>query len=333
MKTIKKISEKSKDFIGWKSEDSLLEVVDFYGRDLASRALYKVTCTECSKDPELFPDGHFVTTKANLIRGVKPCGCSKTPKWKDWQYLILARRAGGKKGFIVHGFTEEFHGHQTKLNLECRSDGHKWIASITSVINNGSGCPKCASAITAEQLKIPEYIALQKCIEICKHMDYDIIGFTYGYKNNTSCFEYICKMHGKQSVSYNKFVNMENRCPRCAEKVRLGSGFYMERKDEKDYLYVLDFNNEFIKVGRSFVIDERIRDLKKPSCSGIKNIIKLRVYTATHHEIWDLEQRLLDKLRGMGFQYPLNWTNECFDKDCLFVLNEALDSCGLERVY
>lgn len=120
--------QKAEGFIGWRSPDGKLEVRDVCGKNKHNQTLYKVTCTECSKDKELFPDGYFVSTKGNLVRGRKPCGCSLY-KWEDWQYLTLARRAGEKKGFIVHGFSEEFQGYQTKLNLECLKDEYKWIAS------------------------------------------------------------------------------------------------------------------------------------------------------------------------------------------------------------
>ena len=193
----KKKYEKPEDFIGWKSPDGKLEVVGIVGKDKWSAALFKVTCTECSKDKELFPDGYFVSTKSNLKTGRKPCGCSDSPKWKDWQYLILARRAGEKKGFIVHGFSENFRGRDTKLNLECLKYGHRWTTSIDSVINGGTGCPKCAGVNLSEQKKTPEHIALQKCINICKDMNYEPVGFADGYNGvHKTRFEYICKIHG-----------------------------------------------------------------------------------------------------------------------------------------
>ena len=105
-----------------------------------------------------------------LLRGKKPCGCSNKPAWEDWQYLILARRAGEKKGFIVHGFAEEFKNHKTKLDLECLKDGHKWTARINDIITNGRGCSKCAGVY-----RPTEQEALQKCIDICKEMNYDVV--------------------------------------------------------------------------------------------------------------------------------------------------------------
>lgn len=330
--TVKNKRPKPEDFIGWKSQDGKLEVIGIIEKSKHTK--FKVTCTECSKDPELFPDGYFVSFKGNLVNGQKPCGCSKSPRWEDWQFLIIARRAA-KDRFIVHGF-EEFKGAYTKLNLECLKDGHKWTAIIHSVINKGSGCPKCADTKAAEQKKTPEHIALQKCVYICKEMNYNVVGFVDGYKNNSSRFEYNCEIHGKQNVSYHRFVNGGTRCNGCWKdrQVELGNGngYYPERKDEQDYLYILNFNNKFIKVGRSFDVNERIKNLKKPSESGIKKIYKLRIFTATHQEIYAFEQELHNELRERNFQYYVDWSNECFENDSLFILNKLLDDCGLEEV-
>lgn len=74
-------------------------------------------------------------------------------KMVGWQFLIPACRAA-KDRFIVHGLAEEFHVSKLqKLNLECLKDGHKWTASIQSVVNVGNGCPKCKGATLAEQKK------------------------------------------------------------------------------------------------------------------------------------------------------------------------------------
>lgn len=317
----------AEDFIGWKSPDGKLEVIGIIEK--SKNTTFKVTCTECSKDKELFPDGYFVSTKGNLVKGKKPCGCSMY-KWEDWQYVILARRAA-KDRFIVHGLAEEFHGNTTKLNLECLKDRYKWTTSITIVINSGSGCPKCSN-----KYKPTEQEALQKCIDICKEMNYDIVGFVDGYKNAKSRFEYNCKIHGKQNVCYESFVNGGRRCGGCAKDKRKesgnGNGYFPERKDEQDFLYVLNFDNKFVKVGRSFDVDERIKDLRVPSMSGVRNIKKLRTFTATHQEVYNLEQELHGELRSRNFQHYVNWSKECFENDCQFILNKLLDICGLEEV-
>ena len=159
--------------------------------------------------------------------------------------------------FVV--LQKNFMDKKTKLNLECLKDGHKWVANTTNIVNGGKGCPKCKGANSAEQKKTPEPIALQRCIDVCKEMDYDVVGFPSGYKNCYSCFEYSCKIHGKQRVRYHDFINGGTRCGGCwkDKQKELGNlyGYYPERRDEVDYLYVLDFDGKFIKVGRSFDVN------------------------------------------------------------------------------
>ena len=168
-------------------------------------------------------------------------------------------------------------------------------------------------------------------------MNYSVIGFEDGYRCvDSTRFEYVCKIHGKQNVGYNNFVNQGTRCSGCAKdkqkELGNGNGYYPERKDEQDYLYVLNFNDKFIKVGRSFDVKERIKSLRTVSKTSIKNIHKLRIFTATHQEIYDYEQWLLQQLRDKGLTYYVHWSNECFVSESLYVLNKMLDICELEEV-
>lgn len=329
---MKEHDSQTDDFIGWKSEDGKLEVIGIEGKQ-NDHKLYKITCAECSKDKELFPNEYFISTKGNLVRGQKPCGCAKMTKWKDWQYLILARRIGEKKGFIVHGFAEKFKKSTTKLNLECLKDGYKWTSSFNN-IQSGRDCPKCAIEARKEKLKIPENIALQNCIDICKKERYEPLGFQNGYENAHSCFEYVCPKHGKRGTEYHHFVNNGHRCLYCnreSQKLTEGwNGYYLNRATEQDYLYVLNFNNKFIKVGRSFNVKRRISQLKQES--KIKNIKKLYILTGTHHEIYNLEQELHNELRERGFSYNIDWSTECFDNNSLDFIKYFIQKSGLKTV-
>lgn len=321
--------QKPEDFIGWKSEDGNLEVVGIHGK-YKKVITFKVICKICSPDIELFPKGYFVSTKANLKSGRKPCGCSKCNRSAQ-QCLVKARRKGETKGFIVHGFAEEFHGVYTKLDCECLIDGHKWNTSVHSIINLETGCPVCGG-----KLKLSGQEALARCSLICEKMKYKVIGFFDSYKNAKSIFRYECQEHGVQSVTYNNFVLQGTRCPVCfREKQKENScyyGWYPERAEEQDFLYILNFNDKYIKVGRSFDLSGRIPNLK--SKSKIKNIITLRLFTATHREIFQLEQGLHKKLREKGFEFiPRNWyTEETFTIDSLSILNRLLDHCKFKEL-
>lgn len=204
-------------------------------------------------------------------------------------------------------------------------DSHKWTASIHNILN-GKGCPKCAG-----RPEIKEQGALENCITICQKMNYEVIGFPNGYKNNRSRFEYICPKHGKQSVKYTNFVNNGTRCGGCWKESGNGNGYFPERAEEQDFLYVLNFNDQFIKIGRSFDVDSRIDNLKTPSVSGIENINKFRIFTATHQEIYNYEQEILNELRPK-YQYFCDWTTETLINESLPDLNKILDECQFNRI-
>lgn len=397
--------EKAEDFIGWKSDDGKLEVVGIAGK-LGKITTFKVTCVECSKDPELFPDGYFISNKGNLEAGQKPCGCSRF-NWKDWQYLILTRRAAEDR-FIVHGFAEEFKNRNTKLNLECLKDGHKWTSSINNIIHNGSGCQKCSS-----NCRQTEQEALDKCIEICIEMNYEVVGFTNGYKNGYSRFEYNCHTHGIQKVVYNNFVNNNTRCTKCrrtpaaqsedialskcidkckilnytplgfiseyrnadttyfkylcpihgeqvdkyknilnlktpckgcqgrASKVRAlnrklrgnGNGYFPERKDEQDFLYILCFGKQYIKVGRSFNVIKRIYEMESDSNIGVQDILLLGIYTDTHLKVYNMEQELHTTLKEIYYEdSSVKWSTECFKLGCERFITNYLKLANIECV-
>lgn len=98
------------------------------------------------------------------------------------------------------------------------------------------------------------------------------------------------------------------------------------------FLYILNFDNKFIKVGRSFDVDERIKGLRDVSKVIKSKIHKLRIFTAKHQEIYNFEQELHNELRERNFQHYVDWSTECFENDSLYILNKMLDECGLEEV-
>jgi hypothetical protein len=401
--SVKSKRMKSEDFIGWTSKDGNLRVVGVHGKQ-GQHTTFKVSCEICSPDTELFPLGYFVSTKYDLTHGVKPCGCSKKPRWSKEQCAIKIQRVCYEKGFIFHGFVDEYKGNRTKLKLECTKDGNNWdTTDILHLLSVGRGCSVCGKNLSSEKQRTSEEIAFARCKEVCKDLGYEFVGFPDGYRNARSRFKYVCPRHGIQEVNYDSFVRMKGRCNQCgsevtAQKLKLQlsilnencntmckekgyvfigfeegyvksatskftylctvhgqqkmtysalkrgtgckycnidkrkelSGFYgwyPERAEEQDFIYVLNFNDAFIKVGRSFDIDNRIKGLRTESKVPIENIYKLRIYTATHKEIYDFEQELHEELRLRGFQHYVDWSTECFENDSIFILNKLLDNC------
>ena len=253
---MKKKKEKPEDFIGWKSEDGKLEVVGIAER-FTSHTRYYVTCTECSKDPELFPDGYFISTRGSLRNGTKPCGCSERHIWKASQYLLLARREAKGK-YIVHGFVEDFKGNETKVKCECSTDGYTWEVKLYHLISSKSGCPECAVRARTDILRTKYSEVVNKAKEACSLQYYKFICFIDGYRNKESKLYYECPVHGVRIIKYCDLIR-GSKCQLCVKH-----GY---KEDQNGYFYIYEWSNghnNFIKFGiTNRNLKSRIREQAK----------------------------------------------------------------------
>ena len=59
---------KPEDFVGWHSQDGKLTVIGIADQKTKTGLkLYKVICSICSNDLELYPLGYFIARKNNLL--------------------------------------------------------------------------------------------------------------------------------------------------------------------------------------------------------------------------------------------------------------------------
>lgn len=102
---------------------------------------YVVECSSCKQDNELFNNGRFIASIANIREGKYPCGCSPAPKWNPDQQIVRAERQLQMKGYNLVNY-EKYNGQETKIVVNCPVHG-EWSTSFMHVIN-GRGCRKCA---------------------------------------------------------------------------------------------------------------------------------------------------------------------------------------------
>jgi hypothetical protein len=106
-----------------------------------SNRCFILTCSVCSKDTELFPYGSISSTKGQLKIGHKPCGCPSTPRWNEDQNKIRVIRKSKENGYIFHGWSEGYHGKDTKLLLENPETGNTWRTTSMHHYLTGGGDP------------------------------------------------------------------------------------------------------------------------------------------------------------------------------------------------
>ena len=240
-------------FIGWMTLDGLLTVDSFIGR-IGRENYYKVICSICSNDRELFPLGYFQITRSHLLAGNRPCGCSPARRWALDEYIVRINRLPGLT-YSILGPSTPFKNNTTKLNCFCNVCLSTFICRISNLLN-GTSCPDCAKYET---------------------------------------FHY---------------------------------GFYPRHVDRQDFLYVLNFNDEYIKIGRSFNVPVRLRGLKHESkCSNIK---VLSLYTGSHVDVFNVEQNIHKVLHSLGYIHLGSlWSNETFVNESLGRVYELLHDSSL----
>ena len=112
-------------------------------------------------------------------------------------------------------------------------------------------------------------------------------------------------------------------CPICKIEVSRVYGWYEERQEDMDMLYVINFDNKYLKVGRTFEIETRLRHLKIQS--NINNLEILHLYNDIHSKIYPLEQIIHKRLKSLGFWKNVGWTTECFELEALPYVYEILE--------
>lgn len=389
----------------------VLTVVGVHGKDSKGSILFDVHCSVCNADIELHPK-NFVSSKAKLTRGLVPCSCSNKFRWTEYQYKIRVKRECDKRGYLFHGWSEEYNKSKTHLDLENPKTGNRWDSTCIGKLLIGRGdplewverfrkivtiddnihikkfmetgkfltgteffrsdrldnsgfktywkyiCPSCSNDEYVENnictgvfegslsgLKAGQpscrctknYRWSQEQREyqinkICDEEGLSFIGWSYegGYTDSNSKFKWVCSQGHSCETSTSCFISIGSRCAYCARGICGYYGYYPERKDEKDYLYILKFNGEYIKVGRSFELNRRLKDLSRESGIPKGEIKILQIMTGTHKEVYDTEQWLHEELTERGFyHHESSWTVETFTIDCESVLKYLLDKSDL----
>ena len=71
---------------------------------------WTVSCNICSKDMEMWPHGTMIAHISSLDKGSLPCGCSKSPKLKEWQNKIKVQRECELRDYTFLGWDGDYKG-------------------------------------------------------------------------------------------------------------------------------------------------------------------------------------------------------------------------------
>lgn len=118
-----------------------------------------LTCSECSKDEELWPYGSIHTRINNLVRGNIPCGCSKFIRLKEWQSKIVVERQCKLRGYKFLGWKKEYE-NKLKTGIVLFDEINKVnteVCNISSFLAGRDGISRASQKIRDNKIKDLSY--------------------------------------------------------------------------------------------------------------------------------------------------------------------------------
>jgi hypothetical protein len=159
---------------------------------------------------------------------------------------------------------------------------------------------------------------------ICSEEDLTFLGWVD--ENDTSSASYIrwvCKKGHTKTTILGSFLS-GRRCSDCFKTEGVTYGYYSERVLEKDTLYIISFKDEYLKVGRTFNIKNRLKSLARSAKCTVDDLKILKILSGVHQDVFNTEQWIHTELESRGFSYQTDWTTESFDLDSLNCLEFLL---------
>lgn len=264
-------------YLDYEPLDNLHPNIIFIGSFKHSKKQRKFVfkCTECEKDPELFGDGLFCSSKTTLLKGKCPCGCQKGFVKNENQWRVLLKRKAEKDGYKFLGFVEEYNpsmiSHQLCI-LECPIHGQWESTSTASFLLKDTKCKNCFKDYVKELHSKPdEYMINTFSISGLYPNKYEFKRSeklnNHGYRpywvvNCKDCEE-------EHIVHYGSLQQGRKPCS-CVDFVESNR----EEKDSTTYIFIAKDNGLplFIKFGRSNNYLSRLKGQKA------KTVYDLEVY-------------------------------------------------------
>jgi len=125
---------------------------------------------------------------------------------------------------------------------------------------------------------------------------------------------FICRNGHENNMRYDAFIK-GNCCLECS-RIDNPYSYYPHRKEEEDNLYIFKSTRceDLTKIGRTFNISTRVNHFPKDYRFEL-----LGIFQGRHEDIYDLEQKLLKKLKRFSYEPSIDFhgKSECFTPEIL----------------
>lgn len=164
---------------------------------------------------------------------------------------------------------------------------------------------------------------LIKIRRVTKEKGITVNGYAEEYHGADTRIECECVVCGNKWSPFGSSLKNGNStgCPECHKPIGL-YGYLPSALDKDDFLYVISFNNEYVKIGRSLDPNKRLQQLRLESRT--RNLKLLYLVKDTHENIFSLEQYLHRRFKNLRHN-PLKWESiECFDRSVMDSLHVCI---------
>lgn len=211
-------------------------------------------------------------------------GCPSCAGNRRWTNKERIEQINKTKNIEFVSWTDGYKNAFSRANLKCKIDGFEWAASVSSIVNNGLGCPHCAGNI--------RWTAEERIEQINKLENILFLSWVDGYKNSYSKASVRCAVDGFEwSASVNNLINQWRGCPRCAKH-----GYDQSKTGT---LYALRSEcGKYAKVGISNNQLQRHKQLERSTPFSFSCIEQI---SGEGDKIRELEKHFHNKYESAGF--------------------------------
>ena len=190
---------------------------------------YSKACVTC-----LIDGNKWSAVVISLVRGH---GCPQCAGKRRWTEADRIYQINSIEGIEFSGWVDGYSGVRSRAMLRCLVDCNEWIASVDSIVNQGSGCPQCS--------KKRRWTSSDRVKQLNEMNNLSFVRWDGDYKNCYSKAIVRCeKCNCEWTSRITNLINNGHGCPSCAK-----SG-YDQTKIGHLYALISDCG-KYIKIGIS----------------------------------------------------------------------------------
>lgn len=220
-------------------------------------------------------------------------GCPQCSGKRRWTAEERIQQIGARHGITFIGWADGYAGKTSIAICRCAVDGHEWGTSVDSLLNHGTGCPKCA----VKRTTIPAHVREQ---QINNTTGISFVRWVGRYKNVYSKAVCRCSAGHEWSASVDNLLHKGNGCPSCAkhgyDQTKAGTLYFLRSEC-----------GTMVKIGVSNNHVQRHRILKRETPFGWACI---ELIHGSGRLIAELEKYLHDNTEQVMFPEAFNGYTE-----------------------